>query len=108
MKNRSATLAWLCTLCLASGITAFTVARAASPAAETETVKARVVKVDAARSKVTLNHERIQSIGMEAMVMPFKVKDKQALQGLKPGDRVNFSVVNDDGELVITRIGVVK
>jgi Cu(I)/Ag(I) efflux system protein CusF len=82
---------------------------AASPVAgKAEVVKAQVVKVDAARSKVTLRHAPIKSIRMDAMTMPFKVKDAAMLDALKAGDKVTFSVAMMDDELVVTSIQVAK
>jgi Cu(I)/Ag(I) efflux system protein CusF len=82
---------------------------AASPATgKVEVVKAQVVKVDSARSKVTLRHAPIKSIKMEAMTMPFKVKDPAQLETLKAGDKVTFSVAMVDDELVVTHIQVAK
>jgi Cu(I)/Ag(I) efflux system protein CusF len=82
---------------------------AASPSdGKAEVVKAQVVKVDAGRGKVTLRHAPIKSIGMEAMTMPFKVKDAALLEAIKAGDKVTFSVATVDDELVVTRIQVAK
>lgn len=82
---------------------------AASPAdGKAEVVKAEVVKVDAGRSKVTLRHAAIKSIKMEAMTMPFKVKDAAMLEALKAGDKVTFSVALVDDELIVTHIQVAK
>ena len=69
-----------------------------------ETVFGQVVKVDAERGKVTLKHERINSIKMAAMTMPFRVADRSMLSALKPGDKVKFSVAKVDDELVITQL----
>lgn len=80
----------------------------AQPPAKPEVVKARVVAVDTARGKLTLDHAPIKSIKMEAMVMPFKVRDRAMLARLKAGDRVEFSVAVVDDELLITRIGAAK
>lgn len=82
---------------------------AASPAdSKAEVVKAQVVKVDAGRGKVTLKHAPIKSIKMQAMTMPFKVKDAAMLEALKAGDKVVFSVAVMDDELVVTHIQVTK
>jgi Cu/Ag efflux protein CusF len=80
----------------------------AQTAAKPELVRAKVIKIDAARGKVTLDHAPIKSIKMEAMVMPFKVKDPAMLASLKAGDTVSFSVAVVDDDLLITRIGVAK
>jgi Cu(I)/Ag(I) efflux system protein CusF len=45
---------------------------------------------------------------MEAMTMPFKVKDAAMLEALKAGDKVTFSVAMVDDELVVTHIQVAK
>lgn len=82
-------------------------AHAQAPA-KPELVRAKVVKVDAARGKVTLDHAPIRSINMEAMVMPFKVKDAAMLEKIRTGDRVRFSVAVQDDELLITRIEAAK
>lgn len=82
---------------------------AANPAArKAEVVKAEVIKVDAGRGKVTLKHAPIQSIKMQAMTMPFKVKDTAMLEALKAGDKVTFSVAMIDDELVVTHIQAAK
>jgi Cu(I)/Ag(I) efflux system protein CusF len=79
-----------------------------APPIGTEIVRARVVKVDAPRGKVTLKHAPIKSIQMEAMTMPFKVREGVMLDKLRPGDQVRFSVALQDDELLITRIEAVK
>jgi Cu/Ag efflux protein CusF len=45
---------------------------------------------------------------MEAMTMPFKVREGVMLDKLRPGDQVRFSVALQDDELLITRIEAVK
>ena len=67
-----------------------------------------VVKIDPARSKVTLRHAHIKSINMEAMTMPFKVQDGALLSGLKTGDKVRFTVAMKDDELLVTGIKAAK
>jgi Cu(I)/Ag(I) efflux system protein CusF len=79
-----------------------------APPITTEIVRARVVKVDAPRGKVTLKHAPIKSIQMEAMTMPFKVREGVMLDKLRPGDQVRFSVALQDDELLITRLEAVK
>ena len=73
----------------------------ATHAAPPEWVAATVVKVDPERSRVTLDHARIVSIDMEAMVMPFKVDQGLDLRRFKPGDKVRFTVASKDDHLVI-------
>jgi Cu/Ag efflux protein CusF len=80
----------------------------AAQAAAPEWIAAKVVKVDAERSRVTLDHERIKSVDMEAMVMPFKVEKKVDLRAFKPGDKVRFQVSNKDDHLVIETLEKAK
>ncbi len=64
-------------------------------------VRASVVRVDPERARVILDHERIPSINMDAMTMPFKVEKSVSLAAFKPGDTVRFTFVERDGHLVI-------
>jgi Cu/Ag efflux protein CusF len=73
----------------------------AAQAAPPEWVAAKVVKVEPERSRVTLDHERIKSIDMEPMVMPFKVEKRVDLKPFKAGDKVRFRVAIKDDHLVV-------
>jgi Cu/Ag efflux protein CusF len=73
----------------------------AAQAAPPEWTAAKVVKVDPERSRVTLDHQRIKSIDMDAMVMPFKVEKAVDLKAFKAGDKVRFRVASKDDHLVI-------
>jgi Cu/Ag efflux protein CusF len=81
---------------------------AAAGAAQTEWTRAKVIKVEAGRSRVVLDHAPIRSIGMEAMVMPFKADPNIDLKRFKPGDRVRFSVATRDDHLVIEAMEKLK
>jgi Cu/Ag efflux protein CusF len=70
-------------------------------AAAPDWTRAEVVKVDPERSRVILKHERIKSIGMEAMTMPFKAGGKVDLKRFKEGDKVRFTLSNKDDHLVV-------
>lgn len=48
-----------------------------------------VLRVDPAASRVTVSHEEIPGF-MDAMVMPFAVRDRGRLSELRPGDRISF------------------
>jgi len=51
-----------------------------------------VIEVTPAEKKVTIKHETIPGY-MQAMTMPFDVKDTNELAGLAPGDVVTFRIV---------------
>jgi len=72
--------------------------------AQTEWVAGRVVGVDVERGRVTLRHAPIKSIKMAAMTMRFKVADASILAPYKVGDRVRFSVVFRDDELIVSQM----
>ena len=68
-----------------------------------------VKKVDAAAGVVKLAHEPIPAIKWPAMPMDIKVKDAKLLTGIKPEQKVNFSLVKGaDGQYVISRIEAAK
>ena len=66
--------------------------------------RAVIVKVEPEKARVILNHQRIKSIGMEPMTMPFKVSNGDSLVAFKPGDKVRFTVINKTDHLVIDAI----
>jgi len=57
-------------------------------------VKGKVVAVDKAKHRVTLDHEEIPGY-MEAMIMPYTLKDEQILSELAPGDQLQATLVVD-------------
>ena len=61
----------------------------------------RVVKTS---NVLVIKHDEIPNIGMSAMTMPFKVKDAHLLENLKAGDKVKFTVIEENQDLVITQI----
>jgi protein SCO1/2 len=62
-----------------------------------------VVAINPARPSVEINHQEIKGF-MPAMQMEFYVKDKSALDSIKPGDQVNFTVEVNSGIEVVTAI----
>lgn len=63
-----------------------------------------VRKIDAANGKITLRHGPIPALGMGAMTMNYRVRDKALLDGLKPGDTVEFSAQQIDGAYTVTSL----
>ena len=62
-----------------------------------------VVKdINAADGVVTLVHEPIKSLNWPAMTMGFKLKDKSLMGRIKPGDKVEFTLVQLGKEYLIT------
>ena len=64
-----------------------------------------VKKVDATKGTVTLAHEPIQSLKWPAMTMDFHVRDRASLATLKPGQKIEFELIEEKkGSYVISRI----
>ncbi|HVG32057.1 MAG TPA: SCO family protein [Pyrinomonadaceae bacterium] len=57
-------------------------------------VKGKVVRVDKEKHRVTLDHEEIPGY-MEAMIMPYTLKDEQILNELAPGDQLQATLIVD-------------
>ncbi len=69
-----------------------------------DSTDAEVRKVDAAQGKVTLKHGEIKNLDMPPMTMVFTVKDKAMLDDVKPGDKVKFKAVNENGRLTVVEM----
>lgn len=54
--------------------------------------------------QVTISHGPIKSLEWPAMTMPFTAKDAAAVQGIKAGDRVAFTLTKSGNESVLTSI----
>jgi Cu/Ag efflux protein CusF len=82
-----------------------TPAAKASATVETKTYEGvGVVKsLNPKQGTIEIDHEDIKDL-MPAMQMAFYVKDKSMLKGLKPGDKVAFTLENGVGGLKITAI----
>jgi protein SCO1/2 len=69
---------------------------AASPSYKVYKLRGKVVATNPGTGEVTLNHEAIPGF-MDAMVMPYKLKDPSILSELHPGDTITADVlVYDD------------
>lgn len=66
-----------------------------------------VVAVDLHKGTVTLDHGEIKGL-MPPMVMEFAVDAREALQGLKPGDTLTFTLRPRRVTFTITEITVLK
>ncbi len=54
------------------------------------------ISIDRSKQSIVISHESIPGY-MDAMVMPFRVKDPASLNGLVPGVKVEFTLVVDKG-----------
>ncbi len=67
-----------------------------------------VKKVDLETGKVTIKHGEIKHLDMPGMTMVLTVKDKTLLTNIKPGEKINFMVINEGGRLVVTDIQPIR
>jgi Cu/Ag efflux protein CusF len=74
---------------------------AASGWAAPEWVRGEITKLALEKAQVTVKHEAIKSMGMDAMTMPYKVRNAAVLKGFKPGDGVRFTVTMQGDAMVI-------
>jgi Cu(I)/Ag(I) efflux system periplasmic protein CusF len=61
-------------------------------------------KIDKETQKITIKHGRIKTLDMSPMTMVFHVKDVALLDNFASGDKIIFSVENQRGTLVVTRL----
>lgn len=96
---------WLCLLLLA--ILVVTPALAADQhdaQTDAEWTLAEVRKVDLEQGRLTLRHERIESLNMDAMTMVFRLGEGVTAEGLEEGAKIRFQVKRDMGRMVLTAI----
>jgi len=82
---------------------------ASSSSFKTYKMRGKVIRTDAAKSEVVVNHEAIVGY-MEAMTMAYKVKDANVLNELHPGDMItaDLEVSQDpDADVFLDHIVVV-
>ncbi len=70
----------------------------------TPIVSGTVEKVDAAQSKITIDHGPIPNLDMEPMTMVFRAQSPALLKGLKVGDKVRFTADRVNGQISVTSI----
>lgn len=83
---------WILSVALLCATTAF-----AAP----EWVRGEITKLAPEKAQVTLKHEAIKSIGMDAMTMPYKMDDAAKLKGFKVGDAVRFTVKMKGDQMLV-------
>ena len=113
MKTPSSTLVLLAMLALcapAQSQTGAPRAGASTPAAARTMPLAdgEVLEVDRQARTVLMKHGPIASLGMDAMTMEFVVRDERLLATLRPGDRLRFATLVQDGDYVLTHAEHVK
>ncbi len=77
----------------------------AAPAPASHHGVGNIKEMDWAHATVTIAHDPIASLNWPAMTMDFRARDPALLRPLKPGQKVDFEIVEESaGEYVIIRI----
>ena len=83
---------------------ALAAARCSAPQNErTYTLQGQVLAVTADHQQATIKHEEIKGF-MPAMTMPYKMKTPQLLEGVKPGDLINATLVVVSNDAYLTTV----
>jgi protein SCO1/2 len=72
-------------------------------------LRGKVIAIDPAKGEITVNHEAIAGF-MEAMTMPYKLKEAEKSRELQAGDLITADVLvpgNDADDVLLDRIVVV-
>ena len=67
-------------------------------------VAGEVKRVDKEGGKITLKHDAIPNLGMDAMTMVFRVQEPALLEKVKAGDKVRFRADHLKGAFTVTEI----
>jgi protein SCO1 len=81
----------------------------ASPGFKVYHLRGKVISTNSSTGEVTLNHDAIPGF-MDAMTMPYKLKDPSILSELHPGDTITADVLvsqNPDADVLLDHIVVV-
>ena len=62
--------------------------------------------IDARNNRITIAHEPIAALGWPAMTMAFPVHSADLLNGVAVGNRVNFTLMNDNGQPMVSALQV--
>jgi protein SCO1 len=76
---------------------------ASCSSAKTYEMRGQVLGVNRDKMEILVKHEKIDGL-MDAMTMPWKVKDVNMLDNIGPGDLITSEIVVDNNQGVVTKI----
>lgn len=62
--------------------------------------------IDTRNNRITIAHEPIPALGWPSMTMAFPLHSADLLTGVAVGNRVNFTLVNHDGQPMVQALQV--
>src|SRR5262245_56555733 len=74
-----------------------------APATRTYSLQGQVLAIGDDRQQATIKHEEIKGL-MAGMTMTFKAKDARLLDGIKPGDLINATLVVEENGASLTEV----
>jgi Cu/Ag efflux protein CusF len=79
--------------------------QASTPIGQAHKAQGTINSIDAQAGTVNINHAAIPSLNWPAMTMDFTVKDKSMLNGVRPGQKIDFDIVQQGPDrFIVTRI----
>ena len=63
----------------------------------------RVIRIDSAEATITIAHHKVETLRSPAMTMTFRAR-RPELQGIRAGDRVEFTFEVRNGSAAVTQI----
>ena len=72
--------------------------------ADAKLAEGTVKKIDKSAGKLTIAHGPLESLGMPAMTMAFRVKDAAWIDKLKEGDKIRFMAEQINGAMTLVHI----
>ncbi len=60
-------------------------------------LKGKIVSFDKAQQQVVISHEAVPELMMDAMTMPFTLKEETAFEVMRAGDHIQATLIIDDG-----------
>lgn len=79
-------------------------ALAAFPSLAETYVRGVIKEVNAETGRLTINHEALVDLDMEAMTMIFRVAEPQMIEGLDVGDTIEFVADRVSGRLTVVAL----
>jgi Cu/Ag efflux protein CusF len=79
-------------------------ALAAFPSLAETYVRGVIEEVNAETGRLTINHEALIDLDMEAMTMIFRVAEPQMIEGLDVGDTIEFVADRVSGRLTVVAL----
>jgi Cu(I)/Ag(I) efflux system membrane fusion protein len=74
------------------------------PAAQLHAAHGTVAEINVSSGTLTIEHGAVPSLKWPPMTMEFKAKDRSLLQGLKPGQHIEFDFSEQSGDYVVERV----